>query len=421
MIDMMVEVLSKEAMHIRAAEGYKKTAVAVKLEGGEDQEIVREAWDFWDDLDMRAKVDKEIAAVRVEVQAQRLKWTMKDVETLIMPYPKNKAVDELLEKMHDDSWDQDEEASWKEALGDAEVGGADDGGDAEVGEAGDGGPRSSGGESDTDETESGEGGEGDGLAHDEQEGDVSKLAPREDAVLAAGMSEVSAVLFQESSSRTEALKAAIAELRPIGAVSAVANLENEIKKERRRVRNLAREDPAVAGALALRDEFLQAEAWKKQRQLEADRQTQVTTKQVEAALADAKAKLKKRKSEVQQFECVLAEKAAMKRFTPEVLGQGHPKCGGAQGRKARYEVLDRLAHLGTGLSPPQRNDWAWFKTAWDDKMAAEHGQDWGGVFAGWAQKILEDMGKDAGSNSFSVFVYKETRRCLEGEGVLIVP
>ena len=47
MIDLMVQVLSGPEVHLRASRGYKKTAVKVSLNGGEDQQIEREAGDFW--------------------------------------------------------------------------------------------------------------------------------------------------------------------------------------------------------------------------------------------------------------------------------------------------------------------------------------------------------------------------------------
>ena len=57
MIDLMVEVLSVQSVHTRAAQGYKKTAVAVSLDGEHDEQIEREAKEFWDELGMRRRVD----------------------------------------------------------------------------------------------------------------------------------------------------------------------------------------------------------------------------------------------------------------------------------------------------------------------------------------------------------------------------
>ena len=38
-------------------------------------------------------------------------------------------------------------------------------------------------------------------------------------------------------------------------------------------------------------------------------------------------------------------------------------------------VLERLARLGRGITPAQRNDFPWFKERWDEKMLQEHGED----------------------------------------------
>ena len=54
-LDIMVDVLSNMALHLHAAKGYLKTGLTVDLDGLQDQEIVREAGQFWTELGMRAK------------------------------------------------------------------------------------------------------------------------------------------------------------------------------------------------------------------------------------------------------------------------------------------------------------------------------------------------------------------------------
>ena len=83
-----------------------------------------------------------------------------------------------------------------------------------------------------------------------------------------------------------------------------------------------------------------------------------------------------------------------------------------------FEVLDRFARMGTGLSPGQGNDWPWFKEAWDQAMLVQHGKDWAAVFSGWVQELLDDEGK---SNAFSLFVYSETCRVFQGIAAIHVP
>ena len=97
----------------------------------------------------------------------------------------------------------------------------------------------------------------------------------------------------------------------------------------------------------------------------------------------------------------------------QILGKDHAIGGTVAARKARFELMDRIAHLGSGLSAGQRNDWTWFKENWDNQMAEEHKDAWGTVFAGWMEGVLEKLHE--ANNAMSLFVYDETRRCLAGE------
>ena len=49
-------------------------------------------------------------------------------------------------------------------------------------------------------------------------------------------------------------------------------------------------------------------------------------------------------------------RAAIKRYAPRAVGQDSRNGGGVVGRKMRFEVLDRLAKIGAGLSAPQKSD-----------------------------------------------------------------
>ena len=92
---------------------------------------------------------------------------------------------------------------------------------------------------------------------------------------------------------------------------------------------------------------------------------------------------------------------------------GHAKGSTATMRKHRFQLMDRIACLGSGLSAGQRNDWTWFKESWDKKMSEEHKDQWGNVFAGWMQGVLEKMREE--NNAMSEFVYSETLRCFADE------
>ena len=121
----------------------------------------------------------------------------------------------------------------------------------------------------------------------------------------------------------------------------------------------------------------------------------------------AVAELKRTKKSIKEMQSVGACKHAAKTFTLESL----------QKKKHRFELLDRLALLKAGLSPAQKNDWVWWKDAWDEKMVADHKKQWPEVFAGWMQHVLNDVR----SNAFSLFVRAETERVFSEEMAVHLP
>ena len=148
---------------------------------------------------------------------------------------------------------------------------------------------------------------------------------------------------------------------------------------------------------------------RKETLLEAER-TQAATK---AAIKELQVKRQK----LQELESTIACKHAVKSFRLEDLGKGVNNAGGAKGKKNRAEVLDRLSRLNAGFSAGQRNDWQWFKEAWDKAMVIEYGDEWPETFATWIQEVL----MDSRSNAFSIFVYGETCRVFDGAAALQVP
>ena len=117
------------------------------------------------------------------------------------------------------------------------------------------------------------------------------------------------------------------------------------------------------------------------------------------------------------MESICESRHAIKSFTLEALGEGNGSAGGPKARKNRFEVLDRLARIRAGLSAGQKNDWSWFKEAWDKEMVQEHKAGWASLFAKWMQNVLDDES----SNAFSTFVYNETCRVFHGTAALQVP
>ena len=143
-------------------------------------------------------------------------------------------------------------------------------------------------------------------------------------------------------------------------------------------------------------------------------------READQAIADrdaAVAELRNTRRKIQEMESICESKHAIKSFTLVALGEGNGNAGGAKARKNRFEVLDRLARIRAGLSAGQKNDWSWFKEAWDKEMVKEHGANWASLFAKWVQNVLDDES----SNAFSKFVYNETCRVFHGTAALQVP
>ena len=131
--------------------------------------------------------------------------------------------------------------------------------------------------------------------------------------------------------------------------------------------------------------------------------------------------LNKRNRELKDIEDQLQEKHEIKTFLSSQLGQGKINGGGKEGRKVRFEVLDRMALLGAKLSPQQRIDWKWWKEEWDERMLEVHKDNWGETFSEWMQHVLNEMTEPMSNNAFSIFVRNETVRVLSGVKGLRMP
>ena len=79
-MDLMLDIMSDTYLHKQAAQGYKKVHQSVDLHGSEDNQIVREAGKFWNEVttdglpNMRAKVDAEMAEVNENFDAGLIRW-----------------------------------------------------------------------------------------------------------------------------------------------------------------------------------------------------------------------------------------------------------------------------------------------------------------------------------------------------------
>ena len=227
-----------------------------------------------------------------------------------------------------------------------------------------------------------------------------------------------AEMAQEIRVTIAALEAALGGLRATGTLFGVHALEVDLQQWRRRERELLKTCPAVAETF-LRMRRAEAEEYETKKELAR----QMRLRQEDAARAikerdAAVAEVKKAKRQLAELESARQCKYACKSFDVDDLGAGDAKAGGAKARQLRHEVLDRLSHLNQGLSPAQRNDFAWWKDAWDEAMVAQYQERWAETFQGMVQTVLND----AVSNAFSKFMYTETVRVLsKTRKVLSVP
>jgi hypothetical protein len=405
---LMLEVLSDPALHMRASEGYKKVGQSIKLRGGEDELVCREAGVYWNEEttdkfpSMRPKIDAELAAVADELESGGLTWCERDVMRLITPYPSRVKVDSVLEKLGQDFYHDSVHC-------------LTNGGDATAVAEGDQAATDSSSDSDDGDDEpadhvpaavAGEGAEGAGSSGLED----SRME-------SAPLSVSEADRFLQVKATIAALEGTIGGLRAIGSVRGVQAIESELAKERRKARQLVTASPAVADAF-----------WRLRR---AEDQERLTNKRIAdqhrerkrdatKAIADrdtAVAELRETRRKIHDMESIGACRHAIKTFTLEALGEGNDNAGGPKARKNRFEVLDRLARIRAGLSAGQKNDWPWFKEAWDQEMVKQHRAIWASVFAKWMQSVLDDER----SNAFSTFVYNETCRVFHGTAALHVP
>ena len=128
--------------------------------------------------------------------------------------------------------------------------------------------------------------------------------------------------LQKSAGLMYAYNASIVLLKTAGAMSTVVNIQNDIRKERRRQRSSTIESPVVADALRRNRDA--EESLIRHQRLEAVKAnaTALTNAKVKQDLNQSRALLKRKQSDILELESLLAEKHALKRFSPALLGQG---------------------------------------------------------------------------------------------------
>jgi len=410
----MLEVLSNPDIHLKAASGYLQTGESVDLFGDQDKEICKEAGIFWNEkttdgfLTMRQKINVELAAVAEEYETGGLTWCRRDVERLIDPYPPRKKVDAVLAALGEDFYHDAVHTNFVEADDECHVPAADIGSSDDDGEPGEptGAAVADGDIANDADDEAAVADDARCAFDDADHTDVAIPLTAEQADVVHGMKSQMAQL-QES----------IAGLRAVGAISSMQGLELDLAKLMRRERELIRGSPAVADAFLHRRRAETRELIRRKQFAAEQNDREAAAKKAKSECDTLAAELKRHKQLLLEYENLRETKHAMKTYTVDALGKGSKNAGGAKGRDKRCEVLDRLARIGSGLSPGQKNDFVWFKDAWNTAMVEEHKELWAETFAQWMQVVLHAEN----SNAFSVFVYNETKRNFHSSAALHVP
>ena len=137
-------------------------------------------------------------------------------------------------------------------------------------------------------------------------------------------------------------------------------------------------------------------------------------------MRNARKLLKAQQAKLLDAEEALDIKHNVKKLGLSELGAGLRSCGGAASRAARFDALNRVAGLGSGLSAAQRADLDWFRREWDAAGMADFGTSWPETFATWLQNVIDEyLGGNA--RAFSVFMHSETRRRLSSSLALALP
>ena len=224
------------------------------------------------------------------------------------------------------------------------------------------------------------------------------------------------------SGRLQALQQAKDIVKGLGGVMG-ASLTNTVYQvmntESKRFRQRLRGDVAVAAELRATLEAEEALQRQRRAEFEEDMQRLREKKRVDRELKAVQAQLKKARREIREADAAVTAREAIKSYSLAALGQGKTKGGGAQFQKVRFEVLERVRSVAQ-LSPQQRNDSEGFKADWDKAMAAEHGEEWPGLFAQVIQNVIDELGNNR-TNALSEFMYKEAQRVLGDIPALVVP
>ena len=112
-LDIMIEVMSDKALHIRASKGYKYTGTTNAFDGSEDHKICRDARIFWRENRMRPTIDVEVKRVEEDFRKGKLSWNYQTVMGLIRPFPARGKLDKLVPGQEDEATPAPDGVPWE--------------------------------------------------------------------------------------------------------------------------------------------------------------------------------------------------------------------------------------------------------------------------------------------------------------------
>ena len=381
-IQWMIDAWSNPQLHLSAVAGFKKTGITNALDGSEDQLIVREAKYFWRFLHMASQRESAIHDVEVEIEQGRLQWTYHSVYSIIANFNAAGCLDRLLEFQDDELV---VEPDSKEALWD----------DEDI----------------VEDEEEEEDFHGDG----EEPADLDATVALKEQAIVTLEPEIAEVVIQHSA-RREALKQALEIVAQLNCPSLELTISRVMHDDERKLRQIQNAPSAVAAAMERQREAQERAATQEHKLVQEQLAAKLATKAAKAEAKEYQNKLNRVRTQLKDAQDLLAAKEALKSYTPEMLGEGKARGGGAVFRARRFEVMDRLLTHGK-LTPQQNNDWNWFKDAWDKHMSETYDQQWGHEFAEICQGLLDQL-RQGISAAVSNFMYNETRRCLSDVSLL---
>ena len=86
---LLAHVLSDPEIHLHGCKGYRLTGTTVAFDGSEDWMIGKDARQFWDEMDMRARINKELRRLKQWHDNKELIWDFENVQKDVIPYPKH--------------------------------------------------------------------------------------------------------------------------------------------------------------------------------------------------------------------------------------------------------------------------------------------------------------------------------------------